>query len=72
MVFNKTILLLDDDPSFRAAVRESVEGWYELVEAASIQAFRGVWEPRRFALLLLDMRLRSDRQGMDVLRQFFV
>lgn len=66
-----TILLLDDDPSFRAAVRESVEGLYELVEAASIREFRTVWEPRRFALLLLDMRLRSDREGIDVLRQVF-
>jgi DNA-binding NtrC family response regulator len=65
------VLLLDDDPSFRAAVRESVDGWCELVEAASIQEFRAVWELRRFALLLLDMRLRSDREGMDVLRHVF-
>ena len=66
-----TILLLDDDPSFRAAVRESLEGWYGLVEAESVQEFRAVWQPRRFALLLLDMRLRVDREGMDVLRQVF-
>jgi len=67
----RQVLLLDDDPAFRAAVREGLEGWYGLVEAGTVQEFRAVWSTRRFALLLLDMRLRRDREGLDVLREVF-
>ena len=65
------IFVLDDDPAFRARVREGLGGMFGLVEAGSEEEFRKAWRPRTFDLLLLDMRLRVDREGLDVLREVF-
>jgi DNA-binding NtrC family response regulator len=46
-------------------------GVFEVVEACSEEEFRALWLPRGFDLLLLDMRLRRDREGLDVLREVF-
>lgn len=65
------ILILDDDPAFRARVREGLGGVFEVTEAGTEDELRALWVPRRFDLLLLDMRLRRDREGLDVLREVF-
>ena len=44
---------------------------FGVVEAGSEEEFRKLWQPRAFDLLLLDMRLRVDREGLDVLRKVF-
>lgn len=67
----RQLLILDDDPAFRASVREGVGGLFGVVEAGTEEEFRVLWHPRRFDLLLLDMRLRRDREGLDVLREVF-
>ena len=55
-------------PGFRDRVREALGGLYRLEEAASEEEFREKWRAFGFDLLLLDMRLRVDREGLDVLR----
>lgn len=70
-MLNRQVLILDDDPAFRTAVREGLRGLFGVVEAGSEGEFRAVWRARRFDLLLLDMRLRRDREGLDVLREVF-
>jgi len=65
------IFILDDDPKFRGRVREGLGGLFGIVEAGGEAEFRTLWAPRRYDLLLLDMRLRRDREGMDVLREVF-
>lgn len=67
----RQLLILDDDPTFRAAVRDGVGGMLGVTEAGSEAEFRNLWRSRRFDLLLLDMRLRRDREGLDVLREVF-
>ncbi len=44
---------------------------FEVVEAGSEEEFRKLWRPRAFDLLLLDMRLRVDREGLNVLQEVF-
>jgi two-component system nitrogen regulation response regulator NtrX len=68
---NYRILVLDDDPAFRERVRLAFDGCVDVVEAGSEDEFRALWIPRTFDLLLLDMRLRLDREGLDVLREVF-
>jgi len=46
-------------------------GRYQVVEAGSELEFREEYRPLAFDLLLLDMRLRRDREGLDVLREVF-
>jgi DNA-binding NtrC family response regulator len=65
------IFILDDDPEFRGKVRDGLGGLYGLTEAQNEQEFHKLWIPRHFDLLLLDMRLRRDKEGLDVLRQVF-
>ena len=62
---------MDDEPAFRGRVREGLGGLLGVVEAGSEEEFRKLWRPRVFDLLLLDMRLRVDREGLDVLREVF-
>lgn len=65
------VFILDDDPRFREKVGSAFLGRFSLTEADSESAFRQLWVPRVFDLLLLDMRLRRDREGLDVLRWVF-
>lgn len=67
----RQVLILDDDPAFRAEVRGGIDGLFDFLEAGSVQEFRQLWKTRHFDLLLLDMRLRRDREGLDVLRGVF-
>ncbi len=68
---NRTILLVDDDASFRARVREALGGAYQLTEAASEAEFRRLYWPYGYALVILDMRLREGREGLDLLREIY-
>ncbi|MCC7336418.1 MAG: sigma-54-dependent Fis family transcriptional regulator [Pirellulaceae bacterium] len=65
------ILILDDDMAFRKMVRDALGVIFRVDEAGDETGFRAKFEPFRYELLLLDMRLRGDREGMDVLRSVY-
>jgi DNA-binding NtrC family response regulator len=67
----RTILLVDDDPKFRAQVRNSLGGPYQLVEASNEIEFWEVFRPGKYGLVILDMRLRTNREGLDLLREIY-
>ncbi len=67
----RQLLILDDDAAFRDSIQQGVGGMFKVVEAASEGEFQATWRPRCFDLLLLDMRLRRGREGLDVLREVF-
>ncbi|MBM3854448.1 MAG: sigma-54-dependent Fis family transcriptional regulator [Verrucomicrobia bacterium] len=65
------VMILEDDSEFRLRAREALAGSHDLVEASTEQEFRAKYRAFQFDLLLLDMRLRRDREGLDVLREVF-
>jgi DNA-binding NtrC family response regulator len=65
----RTILLVDDDHAFRARVREALGGVYRLQEVSDAEGFRLEFQPHRFDLVILDLRLREGREGLDLLRE---
>ncbi len=71
MSASPNIFLLDDDLGFRDHMREALGGLYRLEEAGAEEEFRAKWRAFGYDLLLLDMRLRVDREGLDVLRAVF-
>jgi DNA-binding NtrC family response regulator len=71
MLKNQNIFILDDDENFRSKVKAGLGGMFKVTEAASEEEFRLLWTPFKYALLLLDMRLRRDKEGLDVLREVF-
>ncbi len=62
------ILILDDDAGFRKVVCGALGIVFRIDEAADEAEFRLKFEPFRYDLVLLDMRLSVDREGIDVLR----
>ena len=67
----RTILLVDDDGAFRARVRDALGRAYRLTEAASEEDFRRLYQPHAYALVILDMRLQTGREGLDLLREMY-
>lgn len=65
----RTILIVDDDHAFRDRVRSALGGLYRLTEAGTEDEFRRAFCPYAFDLVILDMRLRSGREGLDLLRE---
>ena len=61
------ILILDDDAEFRRLVCGALGVVFRIDEAADELEFRRKFEPFRYDLVLLDMRLNIDREGIDVL-----
>lgn len=65
----RTILLVDDDVTFRQRVRSALSGMYRLTEVADAEGFRACFRPNLFDLVILDLRLETDREGLDLLRE---
>jgi DNA-binding NtrC family response regulator len=65
----RTILLADDDGGFRSKVRGALSGIYRLTEVADPEGVRSQFRPNLFDLVILDMRLESGREGLDLLRE---
>jgi DNA-binding NtrC family response regulator len=65
------ILILDDDPDFLAKAKEALAGRFDVSVALSEEDFSRMYRPFFFDLILLDMRLRRDREGIDVLRAIY-
>ncbi len=65
----RKILLVDDSDEFRSNVRNALGRAFLLTEAASETAFRQEFRPYTFDLVILDMRLKSGREGLLLLRE---
>jgi DNA-binding NtrC family response regulator len=63
------ILLVDDNDKFRTNVRHSLGRAFLLTEAASETEFRREFRPYTYDLVILDMRLKSGREGLRLLRE---
>lgn len=63
------ILIVDDSEKFRTSVRNTLGRLYALSEAASEQAFRELYRPYTYDLVILDMRLEAEREGLGLLRE---
>jgi two-component system, response regulator YesN len=66
---SKTILLVDDDPEFRAELKEALYE-YAVVEASyGQQALSILKKPNEIDLVLLDVNLPGGPSGTDILRE---
>lgn len=65
----RKILLVDDSSEFRSSVRKTLGRAFTVVEADSLDGFRREYRPAIFDLVILDMRLESDREGLELLRE---
>lgn len=63
------ICILDDDPAFLHDLRLALAGGYEVEAFSDAHAFREAFSPRRFDLIVLDMRLEDAKEGLEVLRE---
>ena len=63
------ICILDDDPKFLRTISEELAESYTVRMVGTSQAFWNEFVPGRFDLIVLDMRLAREREGMDVLRE---
>lgn len=64
-----SILIVDDDQSFAERLKHALEGLFQVETCHSEQAFRERYAIGRFDLIIMDMRLREDREGIDLLRE---
>ena len=65
----RTILIVDDDANFRSNVQNTLGRAYFVTHAASEAEFRREFRPYTFDLIILDMRLESGREGLQLLRE---
>jgi two-component system nitrogen regulation response regulator NtrX len=63
------ICVLDDDPAFLQDLRVALAGAYEVKAFSDSPAFRKSFTPRRFDLIVLDMCLEGEKEGLEVLRE---
>jgi DNA-binding NtrC family response regulator len=62
------ILIVDDDPIFLAQLRDALEGFHGVECASSRDEFVTAFRPYKYDLLILDMRLKSGREGLGLAR----
>lgn len=65
----RNILIVDDDHAFRGRVREALGGIYRITEVADEAGFRREYRPYTYNLVIMDMRLKEEREGLDLLRE---
>ena len=65
----RKILLADDSSDFCSLVTETLSGRFELRQVDSVETFRETFRPYAFDLILLDMRLDTEREGLELLRK---
>ena len=68
-MFKARILVVDDDIVFANRVRDVLQGIYNIILCHSVKEFHKIFPTDRFALIILDMRLESEKEGLDLLRE---
>ena len=68
-MFKSKILVVDDDIKFANRVRDVFQGIYNIILCHSVKEFHKIFPTDRFALIILDMRLESEKEGIDLLRE---
>jgi DNA-binding NtrC family response regulator len=63
------ICILDDDPAFSQDLRKELADGYEVIAFPEANSFRAGFAPRRFELVVLDMRLELAKEGLEILRE---
>lgn len=63
------ICILDDDTAFLQELQKEFDGAYRITVAHSENEFWEVYSPRRFDLIVTDMRLEVGKEGLEVLRK---
>ena|SRR5687767_4740292 len=61
------ILICDDDPDIRAAMKRTLRG-YEVTETTSPQEAIEVMKSKSFDAIVSDFSLEADRDGLDLLQ----
>ncbi|RME61030.1 response regulator, partial [Candidatus Parcubacteria bacterium] len=60
----RAILVVDDSDEFRTLVNNSLGIAFDIVEASSETEFYERYRPYTYDLIMMDMRLKSDREGL--------
>lgn len=63
------ILLVDDSADFRTFVTNTLGSGYTITEAKSEARYRELYRPYTYDLVILDMRLETEREGLQILRE---
>jgi DNA-binding NtrC family response regulator len=66
-VSNAHILIVDDDRDYVLELKDSLKEIGEVEAVHSVEGFRKVFAPYRYDLILLDLRLREGKEGLDLL-----
>ncbi len=66
-VKNPHILIVDDDRRFTDALKNKLETMASVKAVYSEEAFRRIFAPYKFDLILLDLRLKEAKEGLDLL-----
>jgi DNA-binding NtrC family response regulator len=62
------ILITDDDRNFVKHLTEALEGKYDVDSAYSEEEFYKKFKPYSYDLILLDIRLKEDKEGLSLLK----
>jgi DNA-binding NtrC family response regulator len=63
------ILIVDDDTAYAAKLAGVIEGVFRVETCHSEADFRARYAPGRYDLLIMDLRLKTDREGLVLLRE---
>lgn len=63
------ILIIDDDEAYAGKLARALEGSIQIEICPSESDFRKQFVPGRYDLLIVDMRLEKDREGLSILHE---
>lgn len=63
------LLIVDDDAAYAGKLAGALEGVFRVEICHSEAEFRERFEPGRYELLIVDLRLEKDREGLALLRE---
>jgi DNA-binding NtrC family response regulator len=64
-----SVLIVDDDSEFLSKLKGVLDGIFNVRTCSSVVEFREHFVVGRFELIIIDVRLEKDREGLDLLRE---